>query len=83
MRLIIIGGASGVGKTSLLEQTVSKALRINTGSILKKHMSLVQRDDIRKSDWSIHEPAMTNDLSQFVVGPGRAKVMYCNKMEYV
>lgn len=67
MILTIVGGASGVGKTSLLKQTDSKAKQINTGTLFKKHMVLNKRDDVRKGDWSAYEPGVMNDLSNFVL----------------
>ena len=67
MILTIVGGASGVGKTSLLKQTDLKAKQINTGTLFKKRMTLDKRDDVRKGDWSIYEPEVMNDLSNFVL----------------
>lgn len=67
MILTIVGGASGVGKTSLLKQADSKAKQINTGTLFKKHMVLNKRDDVRKGDWSAYEPGVMNDLSNFVL----------------
>lgn len=67
MILTIVGGASGVGKTSLLKQADLKAKRINTGTLFKKYMALNKRDDVRKGDWSIYEPKVMDDLSNFVL----------------
>ncbi|MBU4332249.1 AAA family ATPase [Patescibacteria group bacterium] len=67
MILTIVGGASGVGKTSLLKQTNSKAKQVNTGTLFKKHMTLEKRDDVRKNDWSVYEKDVINDLSNFVL----------------
>lgn len=61
----VVGGASGVGKTTLLEE-VSWLSRINTGDLFKKCMSIGSRDDIRASDWSRHEGQVADDISTFV-----------------
>lgn len=50
----IIGGASGVGKTSLLK-SYPDIKQINTGDLFKLSMLLGSRDEIRKGDWSMFE----------------------------
>jgi adenylate kinase len=67
MKLMLIGGAAGVGKTSLIQPLVSKNLQINTGTIFKKYMSLEKRDDVRKGDWSIYEQQVVTELSDFIL----------------
>lgn len=54
MILSIIGGAAGVGKTSLLRQ-FDNIKQINTGDLFKEAMLLENRDEIRNGDWSILE----------------------------
>lgn len=57
----IVGGASGVGKSTLLEP-LENVNRFNTGTLFSSHMSLADRDSVRSGDWSVFEEAVTNDL---------------------
>lgn len=61
MNLSIIGGASGVGKTSLLKHFPDVS-QVNTGDLFKQVMSLENRDEIRNGDWSILEPSVTASM---------------------
>jgi len=63
MNLSIIGGASGVGKTSLLK-LFSDIQQVNTGDLFKAAMSLDNRDKIRKGDWSLIEPDVTLSIEK-------------------
>lgn len=54
MFLTIIGGASGVGKTSLLK-LFADIKQVNTGDLFKHAMILSNRDEIKKGDWSTFE----------------------------
>lgn len=58
----IIGGASGVGKTSLL-RSFSDIKQVNTGDLFQQSMSLENRDEIRKGDWSVLEGDVTKKLA--------------------
>jgi adenylate kinase len=58
----IVGGASGVGKTSLLNE-IDWVDRVNTGDLFKRHMSVADRDEIRSGDWSLVEHLVAKDLS--------------------
>ena|ERR1700733_5452154 len=66
MRVIIIGGASGVGKSSLLQQH-SSIPQINTGTLFKERMKLVDRDTVRSTNWSDYEDVVAGDLAKSVV----------------
>ena len=57
----IIGGASGVGKTSLLK-LFSDFRQVNTGDLFKSSMSLLDRDEIRRGDWPEFETEVTKKL---------------------
>lgn len=61
----VVGGASGVGKTTLLN-AVSWLDRVNTGDLFKRHMSLASRDDIRTLNWAAFEGAVREDLETAV-----------------
>lgn len=64
--LAVIGGASGVGKTTLVERCGLKT--INTGDLFKRNMTqLLSRDDIPKSDWTAFEKDVANELSAAIV----------------
>lgn len=65
MKLSFIGGASGVGKTSLLK-AFSDVKQVNTGDEFKKFMTLSNRDEIRKGDWSIFEPEVTGSVINLI-----------------
>ena len=54
----IIGGASGVGKTSLLK-LFSDFRQVNTGDLFKSSMSLLNRDEVRGGDWPEFEIEVT------------------------
>lgn len=56
--IYIIGGASGVGKTSLLG-LFTDIKQVNTGDLFKLSMSLENRDEIKKGDWSMLETNVT------------------------
>ena len=64
----IIGGAAGSGKTTLIEKCFDKFKfhQINTGSLFKSHMSLENRDYVRKGDWSVFEKNVTLDIIHLV-----------------
>jgi len=62
MFLLIIGGASGVGKTSLLK-LFANIKQINTGDLFKRAMTLRNRDEIKKGDWSIFENDVALDMA--------------------
>lgn len=57
----VVGGASGVGKTTLLN-AISWMDRVNTGDLFKRHMSLGNRDDIRNQNWADFEEGVGQDL---------------------
>lgn len=65
MNLSIIGGASGVGKTSLL-RLFEDIKQVNTGDLFKQAMLLENRDEIRNGDWSILEPDVTTSMINVV-----------------
>lgn len=65
MILSIIGGASGVGKTSLL-RLFANIKQVNTGDLFKQAMSLESRDEIRSGDWSILEKDVTASMINIV-----------------
>ena len=62
----IVGGASGVGKTTLLN-SIDGIKRVNTGDLFKHRMSVTSRDDIRSGDWSAFEPIVGSDLVNSVI----------------
>ena len=64
--LAVVGGASGVGKTTVLK-AVAEVPHFNTGTLFKSRMSVESRDDIRKSDWSQVEEAVADDLAEVAV----------------
>jgi len=64
--LAVVGGASGVGKTTVLE-AVAEVPKFNTGTLFKNRMSLESRDDIRKSEWSQVEEAVAEDLAEVAI----------------
>jgi adenylate kinase len=64
--VVIVGGASGVGKSSLLS-CVSHIKQLSTGTYFKAEMSAASRDDIRKSDWTQFEKAVSAKLTEDVV----------------
>lgn len=59
--LVVVGGASGVGKSTLLEP-LSNFPRFNTGTFFKNRMSLANRDDVRKQAWPHYEADVSDDL---------------------
>jgi adenylate kinase len=61
----VVGGASGVGKTTLLS-AVAWLSRVNTGDLFKKHMAVANRDDIRASNWAAYEEVVADELIEFV-----------------
>lgn len=63
--ICIIGGASGVGKTSLLKPFADIKL-VNTGDLFKLSMSLESRDEIRKGDWSVLESGVMAKMIDIV-----------------
>lgn len=62
---MIVGGASGVGKTTLLERNAVQ--RFNTGDLFKKHMALSDRDGVRSGDWSLVEDTVATDLKELIL----------------
>lgn len=66
LTLAIVGGAAGVGKSTLLDE-LANVSRFSTGTLFKKHMTLASRDDVRISDWSLYEDAVAQDLTDLVV----------------
>ncbi|GEM_PF-2137305 len=66
MILAIVGGASGVGKTTLLGAIPGLQI-FNTGTFFTERIKLASRDDVRKSDWSIFEEEVLSDLSRSVL----------------
>lgn len=66
MILTIIGGASGVGKTSLLK-SLADIRQINTGDLFKRAMILGNRDDIKKGDWSVYEEDVASDMAKITI----------------
>lgn len=66
MILSIIGGASGVGKTSLLKLFFD-VKQVNTGDLFKQAMLLENRDEIRNEDWSVLEPDVTSNMTNVVM----------------
>jgi adenylate kinase len=65
LRLAFIGGASGVGKSTVLGMLPDE-LKFNTGTLFKEHMALEDRDDVRKKVWSNFEDAVAADLVHIV-----------------
>ena len=65
-RLVFVGGASGVGKTTLLH-AVPNIQPLNTGSLFRDRMALASRDDVRKGDWAEYEEEVANDLLAMVI----------------
>jgi len=65
MNLSIIGGASGIGKTSLLKQ-FADITQINSGDLFRDAMSNINRDKIKNGDWSIFEPDVTQLLKNVI-----------------
>ncbi|MDP2632130.1 MAG: hypothetical protein Q8P25_00200 [Candidatus Curtissbacteria bacterium] len=65
MKLVFIGGASGVGKTSLLKAFLD-IKQINTGDEFKRFMMLPGRDEIRNGDWSVFESEVTESLIDLI-----------------
>lgn len=65
-RIAVIGGAAGVGKTSLLA-CLDSWVQVSTGTLFKKHMSLASRDEIRNGDWSLVEGEVAADLRDEVL----------------
>lgn len=61
----VVGGASGVGKTTLLN-AVSWLDRVNTGDLFKRHMALANRDEIRSLNWAAFEGEVRRDLETAV-----------------
>lgn len=66
IKIAVIGGASGVGKTTLLN-TIPKLKLFNTGSFFKTYMGLHKRDDVRKGDWSVYERDVIKDITKSVI----------------
>lgn len=65
-RIAVIGGAAGVGKTSLLA-CLDSWVQFSTGTLFKKHMSLASRDEIRNGDWSLFEGEVASELRDEVL----------------
>lgn len=63
---LIVGGAAGVGKSTLLEHILD-ANKLSTGTLFKSHMALQSRDDVRISDWSQFENVVTDDLIELSI----------------
>ena len=61
LTVALIGGASGVGKTTLLDAV--KLPQFSTGTFFKQKMSLASRDDVRKGDWSQYENEVAADIA--------------------
>jgi len=59
--LSIVGGASGVGKTSLL-RSFADIKQINTGDLFKSEMTLGNRDEIKKGNWAVFETSVTTNM---------------------
>lgn len=66
LTLLIVGGASGVGKTSLLRAVDDLPQPISTGTLFKDHMSLASRDDVRRGDWTACEADVVENLKAVV-----------------
>jgi adenylate kinase len=64
--LAIVGGASGVGKTTLLRGSTSLPI-INTGTLFKNAMDIANRDEIRSTDWSCFEEAVSDSLAEWIL----------------
>lgn len=65
--LLIVGGASGVGKTSVLQRLLG-VQQISTGTLFKGYMALQSRDAVRTVNWAMCEDAVAKDLVASVVG---------------
>jgi len=59
----IIGGASGVGKSTLLSD-LSVPYVLNTGSLFKARMALENRDEVRSRQWIDFERPVAEDLAE-------------------
>jgi adenylate kinase len=66
-RLTFLGGASGVGKTYLLERA-GDIIHVSTGTLFKELMVLASRDDVRKTDWSHYEEQVQAELLFQILG---------------
>jgi len=64
--LSIVGGASGVGKTSLL-RSFADIKQINTGDLFKSEMTLGNRDEIKKGNWTVFETSVTTNMIQATI----------------
>ena len=63
MVISIIGGASGVGKTTLLK-SICEIRQINTGDLFKAEITIKNRDEIKKGDWSIFEEKVAMNMEK-------------------
>lgn len=68
----VVGGASGVGKTTLLD-SIASIDRINTGDLFKQHMAITDRDEIRSTDWSKFEKPVADDLISVAMEKARTR----------
>jgi len=70
--LAAIGGASGVGKTSVLNAALptleAKALVMNTGTYFKNALQIESRDDVRVSDWPDVEARVARAIADDIRG---------------
>ncbi len=65
LTVALIGGASGVGKTTLLDAVGLS--QFSTGTFFKQRMSLGSRDDVRKGDWSQYESEVAEDIAASIL----------------
>lgn len=61
-----VGGASGVGKTTVLKGLPS-IVQISTGTLFKECMQLDNRDEIRNRDWTDYEDQVSDILIERAV----------------
>lgn len=66
LTLAIVGGASGVGKSTLLG-ALDSTQQSSTGTLFKNRMTLATRDEVRSSHWPDYEEAVTEDLRSEVI----------------
>ncbi len=68
LKVIVVGGASGVGKSTVLSAADLGLGAINTGTLFKARMSIANRDQVRTADWSKFEEEVTLDLTRTTLG---------------
>ena len=66
LTLAIVGGASGVGKSTLLG-ALDSTQQSSTGTLFKNRMTLATLDEVRSSHWPDYEEAVTEDLRSEVI----------------